>query len=96
MRLGFTAYFAGLMLAIIIIVILVMSGAYAHSWYDFSCCDRRHCAEIDEVPVKVQGGYRLQDGSFFPNKMLKESRDSNWHACKIAGSPVCLYAPMAG
>lgn len=67
----------------------------AHDWYEWECCHKQDCAPLADAPKAVNGGYMVKD-QFFPNKLLRESRDHRWHACILNGKPRCLYAPMAG
>jgi hypothetical protein len=82
------------LLAICILSATALPAA-AHDWYEWACCHKQDCAPLAEAARAVKGGYMVK-GLFFPNKLLRESRDHRWHACILNGKPRCLYAPMSG
>lgn len=79
-------------------------GAFAHSWYDATCCSDRDCAPIPDHAVKVTPqGYEvtLMPGEHplvkqrlfqiipFGSEDVLPSQDLHYHACVI-GSPTVI------
>lgn len=106
---GLLAIIAGLVLLLCILVMVmawIVSEAYAHSWYDRSCCDVTDCTPLppDAVQVTPQG-YRLPNGQLVPFARARVSMDRDFHWCRRSptspliepyGELACFYAPMGG
>ena len=78
------------------VLMLLATGAMAHSWYDLSCCSDNDChpiADCSEIK-EVDGGYEWQK-VFFKRENLKASHDNQCHVCVLNDfAGLCLYMPM--
>lgn len=83
-------------------VLMVPALCNAHSWYDPDCCSNADCE-----PVKVVA-FVASDASKLPimvvttslgtqplteKTKIRQSRDSQMHACIYQGALLCLYLP---
>lgn len=80
----------------IFIYLSMLSGVYAHSWYDPWCCSDKDCG-----PAKV---YYTMDGKMVIDKdgvttltdqytIKKPSLDEKTHACVLNKRVRCVYLP---
>lgn len=82
-------------------LLLTVTPALAHDWYDHDCCDTRDCAPIEDVHVeRVQGGYQVEipPGSHpmaglgvsefvrFDDPRVRVSADDAYHACIVSSA----------
>lgn len=95
-----------LLLAAVVALGLLVGGAWAHSWYDRTCCDVSDCSPLppDAVQVTPQG-YRLPNGQLLPFARARVSMDRDYHWCRRSssspliepyGEQACFYAPGSG
>jgi hypothetical protein len=76
----------------------LLIGFYlAHSWYPSDCCSDRDCHPVSADAVhQMQDGYEAE-GIFYPESLVKPSRDARYHACSIpeTGKALCFFVPLA-
>lgn len=88
-------------------LLVTMSYAKAHSWYEAECCDDRDCEPIPPDQVKVSPeGYITPDGQLIPFGSARVSADQDYHWCKYQKDSTkviwpldkraCFYAPAGG
>lgn len=81
--------------------LLAAVPAFAHDWYDYSCCSDKDCRPIPSSAVKAtkDGYYVTINGRTmaYSSPKLKVSQDDQFHLCTIGGTDdglmLCLYAP---
>ena len=88
----------------LLVLLLSTSVAFAHSFYDPSCCDDRDCRPAKEGEIKeVNGGYLVvPTNEFYPYKhpKIKYAPDGQFHRCEfvIGGElgtvTLCIYVPQ--
>lgn len=85
----------------LIILLVIVSIARAHDWYDPECCSGKDCAPM--VPLSViatDGGWQIKaTGEVIPfgDKRERRSMDDQFHRCPYPGGKTrCLYVPGAG
>lgn len=79
-------------------MIVWMSRAQAHSWYDLECCSGTDCRRVPAHAVRpAQGGWLMTKGEHWPAGKVRPSADGEWHECRPLGlSLLCVYGPMQG
>lgn len=80
---------------------VVASPVFAHSWYDPACCSDRDCRPVasGEVLLQANGWHVIPTGELilFDDPRIRQSRDPLMHICTtVAGTIVtrCLYVPL--
>ena len=96
---------------IVIILVVSAIRSDAHEWYDPECCSGQDCAPVArEHVVATPDGWqvRLKPGEHpntrFPvdrtlpytSPQVRHSQDSDFHACVLGGTLLCLYVPDMG
>ena len=84
-------WFLLLMISMFIIIVVMLTAANAHEWYDPDCCDERDCVPVEKI-VKI-GNYQMWytktfdpikiknsefNGDFFS---IRASQDARYHIC---------------
>jgi len=82
-------------------LLLFVSPAMAHDWYDADCCHNRDChALADGAVTATSKGWLIREtGELIPFGDARErrSQDSHFHRCEPkAGRTRCLYVPPFG
>lgn len=82
----------------ILALFLLITPAFAHSWYPPECCSGKDCWPIPTASVtKVPGGYVLDNGEFIPESKAREGRDENYHICRYPfPTVICFFKPFSG
>lgn len=91
-------------LIVLVILVVAVSYARAHSWYEFECCSDKDCEALPPESVKeTNNGYLLPNGQTIPYNMARQSRDRDYHWCRLGedirqptGKAYCFYAPSFG
>lgn len=69
----------------------------AHSWYPSECCSDRDCHPVASGVVhQMRDGYEAE-GIFYPNALVRPSKDERYHACFIPNTrrALCFFVPLA-
>jgi hypothetical protein len=86
----YTLLFATLFL--IIIALTLVMRAEAHSWYPPECCSNRDCAPATKLDMQKKMATTSQGtGAIDDATSIRDSKDSQNHACIIKGRVVCLF-----
>ena len=75
-------------------VLLVITTARSHSWYDPECCSDSDCRPVhsSEVIETETGWKHLPSGKEFRKDQVKPSKDRHFHICVSPhGTPYCIY-----
>lgn len=83
-----------ILMAWIFLLIVAVSIANAHSWYDPACCSDNDCAPDNRVK-EVRGGFRVPTGEVVPygDKRIRPSLDKQFHWCHFQTHTYCVYVP---
>ena len=97
---------------VVVLTLLMASGAAAHSWYDLICCNTDDCAPVkahvirataDGWLVEVRPGEHLyatrpiQKLIPYDSTKVRPSQDSDFHLCLgKSGAIYCIYVPVFG
>src|SRR5262245_42115825 len=95
----------GLCVVVVLALVIVVSlaiPARSHSWYDPECCSDRDCEPVStvsfvasdpkSVPVMVVTT-SFGTKPVTPMTKIRQSKDSQMHACIYQGQLICLYMP---
>lgn len=92
----------GVVVRTFIILLLLTTNAFAHSWYDHECCSDKDCHPIedcDELIDNADGSVRWKD-FVFSKERVKPSQDKYCHVCVYESkggygyqnkTPMCVY-----
>jgi hypothetical protein len=94
----------GLIIASVLLLIAahMLRPAWAHSWYDTSCCSNRDCEPIppdavNETATGYEVNYFSKQGfpvhGFMPREKARHSQDGRFHGCATSTRFLCLYVP---
>jgi len=88
----------------LLVLLMSTSVAFAHSFYDPSCCDDNDCRPAYEGEIKeVNGGYLVvPSNEFFHYKhpKVKYAPDGKFHRCEfqlggeLGSVTLCIYVPQ--
>jgi len=85
---------------VLLLLLLLTSVAYGHSWYEPACCSGYDCKPVNQEDLEeLSGGcWRYIPLNLkFCGPQVRPSQDSKWHVCyrevKVLGSikPYCVY-----
>jgi hypothetical protein len=89
---------------VVLFLVLCVTSAYAHEWYDYDCCDKRDCYPLPEDAILEElpnGAWSAQWVSPLDGKPVKgvvapqnvrDSQNRQLHGCQTNyGTPRCLY-----
>lgn len=84
-----------------VMMMLLVSRAHAHSFYDPWCCSDRDCRPIEAKFVhETLAGWDIAKeagGGFFPRGNERQSPDGEFHICRFPASEIrCFYVPPRG
>ena len=96
-------YVSCALMAMLTIMVLV-STAESHEWYDKECCSDQDCRVIepgDDMQVNKTGYVVMGFQIDFDDPRVRKSKDKDFHVCAVqdeVGHPVirCLYEPSTG
>jgi hypothetical protein len=91
-RMGICASIVGLLL-------LSVTSARGHSWYEPSCCSGQDCAPVaDGVVTENRLGVHVQGFGFLSpsDSRVRWSRDDQDHVCASGGKLLCVYRKPSG
>ena len=82
-------------IGLVILLVLLVSPARGHDWYDRDCCSNNDCkpiASCSEITEHLNGGAKW-DKYVFQKKNVRPSHDSKCHVCiqPSSDSPMCVY-----
>lgn len=82
----------------IVMAVMTVPRAHAHSWYPIECCSGDDCAEIAASRVRVTArGYVIDGKHVVPYGEVRQSPDGRFHACfPTADWLRCFFAPPPG
>jgi len=84
------------------LLMLLLSTAQAHEWYDHRCCGDQDCHPVscDRITA-VNHGFNFTpfagETIFFPRDKMLVSKDDRCHVCLhgTIEAPMCLYLPYS-
>lgn len=88
--------------ALLVATALLVCPAKSHSWYDQDCCSDRDCEPVHAISFVAADDRSLPvmvvTTSFGTKPLtsktkIRESKDSQMHACIYQGALICLYMP---
>ena len=63
----------------------------AHSWYPVECCSEKDCEPLKADEVRdLPEGYLFPNGQTVPNNLTRQSRDGQYHWCRIMGTNIII------
>jgi hypothetical protein len=86
---------------VIVMFLLLVRPASAHSWYPGECCSDKDCRELQDWEVTEQnGGFSVasdKGSALFhtPYAKVRPSQDKKFHKCEGTSSLLCFFAPMS-
>lgn len=82
------------MVAAALSLVLLITAALAHSWYEPDCCSSEDCYPVPaEDMIETEKGWKhLPTGTEYTGQMVRPSRDRHFHICiGKSGMPYCAY-----
>lgn len=90
-----------------LLLLMTVSTAHAHSWYDEECCTGYDCKAVDEedvvvakdgVHVRWQYHHSIPHTSILSttDPRVRWSKDEKKHVCVSRGGLNCVYIPGGG
>jgi hypothetical protein len=81
---------------VIILTLLLIAHAFAHSWYPSDCCSGTDCKPVPASDIQeLPGGCFVYKptGNQFCGSQVRVSQDKDWHVCisPSTGNSLCLF-----
>lgn len=81
------------------LLFMVVTGAFAHSWYPIECCSDRDCAPVaDDAIEETASGFLIKaTGEVVSFQKARVVPDGRYHVCRYpSGGLICFFRPLRG
>lgn len=97
-----TRLLAAILVVALCILVALVSGVRAHSWYDPDCCSGNDCQPVQSISFVASDPASLPvmivttsigTQPVTKETKIRQSKDNQMHACIWYGKLLCLYLP---